>query len=424
MARGSFLKAYQTIDRCRVCGNRKLVPILSLGEQALTGVFPKSKEEPVASGPLELIRCEESSSSDCCGLVQLRQTYNKTKMFSDDYGYRSGLNRSMVEHLRERVAQILKFVTLRPGDLVLDIGSNDGTLLGFYPSDGIQLVGVDPTGLTFQGYYPPGVELIADFFRAELIQERTGTRKAKVITSIAMFYDLDCPLDFMAQIYSILADDGIWVFEQSYLPTLLQMNAYDTVCHEHLEYYRLKSILWMTRKTGFKIVSLERNSINGGSFCVTVAKKKSPYPEQTALVEQWLKEEEALKLSTSEPYDAFGCRVQDHRQRLGGMLTEIKTNGQKIVGYGASTKGNVVLQYCRLNQNDLPCIGEVNEKKFGRFTPGTQIPIVSEDQAKSLRPDVLMVLPWHFKPFFLRKEEAYLRSGGKILFPLPEPHLC
>lgn len=417
-------KAYLSIDRCRICGNRNLAAILSLGEQALTGVFPRSKEEPVVSGPLELVRCETSGSQERCGLVQLKQTYDKNRMFSDQYGYRSGLNRSMVEHLRERVSQILKLVTLHSGEIVLDIGSNDGTLLGFYPSDGIERVGVDPTGPTFKIHYPPGVQLIPDFFSQAAFQKRYGTQKAKVITSIAMFYDLDDPLDFMTQIHQTLADDGLWVFEQSYLPTLLAMNAYDTICHEHLEYYRLKPILWMTRQVGFKIVSLERNSINGGSFCVTVAKRAAPYPEKTDLIELWLKEEESEGLSTQEPYDAFRRRVEGHRKQLREILAQMKAKGQKVVGYGASTKGNVVLQYCQLDQRDLSCIGEVNEKKFGCFTPGTRIPIVSEAQAKSLKPGVLMVLPWHFKPFFLEKEQAFLRSGGKILFPLPEPHLC
>ena len=414
---------HQTIDSCRICGNRCLTPILSLGEQALTGIFPKSKDDLVISGPLDLVRCDETVTHGACGLVQLRQTYNKTQMFSGDYGYRSGLNPSMVEHLRHRVGRILELVPLQEGDLVLDIGSNDGTLLGFYPSN-VERVGIDPTGAFFQAYYPSPVVLIPHFFSERIFQERFSGRKAKVITSIAMFYDLDEPLHFMRQIYRILADDGVWVLEQSYLPTLLAVNSYDTICHEHLEYYRLKTILWMIQEVGFKVIDLERNDVNGGSFSVTLAKANALYQERKDLIGQWLHEEEGQGLSTSKPYDSFRSRVTEQRQRLQDLIHRMSSQGQRIIGYGASTKGNVILQYCQLSPQVLPCIGEVNEKKYGCYTPGTRIPIVSEREAKALKPNILLILPWHFKSFFLQKEKAYLASGGKLFFPLPEPTLC
>ena len=417
-------QSYTNIERCRICSNRRLSSVLSLGEQALTGIFPKTKEQKVVSGPLELVKCDESQQTDTCGLVQLMQSYDKHQMYGEDYGYRSGLNKSMVEHLRAKVRKIMNGMTLDAGDLIVDIGSNDSTLLQFYPEQGLLLVGIDPTGNAFKEYYPSHIQLIPDFFSAKILKEAFGNKKAKVVTSIAMFYDLDSPLDFMRQIFDILTDDGVWVFEQSYLPTMLKINAYDTICHEHLEYYRLKQIKWMAERVGFKIIDLELNSVNGGSFSVTVAKSNSPYRENQALVRQWLGEEEKEGLGTMGPYQDFRRRVMNHKIELLDFLQRLKSDHKKVFGYGASTKGNVILQYCSLTEKDIPCIGEINAKKFGCLTPQTHIPIVSEEEVKALRPDYLMVLPWHFKDYFLEREKDYLKSGGKLFFPLPFIHVA
>ena len=408
---------YKEIDRCRICGSKNLLPVLSLGDQSLTGVFPKTKDQRVTSGPLELIRCDESQGRDACGLVQLRHSYNKDEMYGSNYGYRSGLNRSMALHLQDMVRRILQLVALQPGDLVLDIGSNDATLLKAYPSAGPVLVGIDPTGAHFKKYYPEHVRLIPDFFSREIFQKNFGEKKAKVVTSIAMFYDLESPLDFMRQIRDILADDGVWVLEQSYLPMMMEMNAYDTICHEHLEYYSLKQIHWMTQRLGLKIVDMELNDANGGSFKVTIAKSDSPIPENSARIREAFQQEAAL--SGPGPYDAFKKRVFNCREELNGFVAKAKKEKKKILGYGASTKGNVILQFCGLTADDIPFIGEVNEEKFSCFTPGTLIPIISESQARSMRPDYLLVLPWHFRDFIVEKEAAYRASGGRLVFPLP-----
>ena len=209
------------ISTCRICNNRRLVSLLHLGEQSLTGVFPKSPREPVTSGPLELVKCD---GEDCCGLVQLRHSYDSVEMYGAGYGYRSSLNASMVGHLRAKVARLLAMAPLRPGDIVLDIGSNDGTLLSFYPP-ALTLVGMDPTAAKFREHYRPHIEAVADFFSAAAFRARFGGRKAKLITSIAMFYDLEEPMQFVAQIAEILGGDGIWHFEQSYLPAMLAANA-------------------------------------------------------------------------------------------------------------------------------------------------------------------------------------------------------
>ncbi len=410
---------YKVITKCRMCGNSNLAPILDLGTQALTGIFPRSREERITAGPLDLVKCHQDQEGESCGLVQLRHSYDLNELYGDNYGYRSSLNQSMVKHLHSKVREILKHVALLPGDLVIDIGSNDSTLLQAYPKQGIQLVGIDPTGKKFKEFYPDHIQLAPDFFSAETVQAAFGGKKAKVITAIAMFYDLEDPLDFMRQVHQVLADDGIWVFEQSYMPTMLSVNAYDTICHEHLEYYGLKQIKWLTNRTGFKIVDVQLNNVNGGSFSVTVAKTHAPYRDNLDQVQAILHEEKRLGLGTLQPYREFSQRVFRHREELRAFLKERRSDGRKIFGYGASTKGNVILQFCGITEQEIPYIAEVNTDKFGCYTPGTHIPIISEAEARAMKPDYFMVLPWHFKENIVQRESAYLASGGRLFFPLP-----
>jgi len=411
---------YKEIEKCRICGNSHLDSIIHLGNQFLTGVFPKTKEHNITSGPLELVKCREDRDGRFCGLVQLKQAYGSEDMYGLNYGYRSALNQSMVEHLHQKVKSILERVSLAPGDIIIDVGSNDSTLLQAYPPEEHVLVGIDPTGIKFKEYYPDHIQLIPDFFSAESFKRKFGDKKAKIITSIAMFYDLEAPLDFMSQIYNILADDGIWVFEQSYLPAMLKKNAYDTICHEHAEYYRLKQIKWMTDKVGLKIVDVEFNEVNGGSFSIVAAKRSSPFVEKTAFMEKILRKEDNMGFGTLKPYEEFKRSIFKHRDQLRQLIEKIKSDNQLVLGYGASTKGNVILQFCDFTEKDIPFIAEINEDKFGCVTPGTGIPIISEAEARALNPDYFLVLPWHFRDNILNRERKYLESGGKFLFPLPE----
>ena len=410
---------YREIKKCRICGNEYLTAVLNLGNLYLSGIFPKIKNAEITAGPLELVKCDAGDGSTSCGLLQLRHSYDPGEMYGNQYGYRSGLNQSMVTHLHRLVNKITSMIHLQHGELIIDIGSNDSTLLQGYPENKYKLVGIDPTGEKFKKFYPPSITLIPDFFTSSIVGKYFGSSKAKVITSIAMFYDLESPMDFMRQIYEVLADDGIWVFEQSYMPTMLEMNAYDTICHEHLEYYRLKDIKWMTDRIGFKIIDVELNSVNGGSISVTVAKSDSPYKEDTAAIERIVTEERNKGLDGLKPYQDFKQRVYRHRDQLTEFIRKIKSEKKTILGYGASTKGNIILQFCNITENDVPFIAEVNTDKFGSFTPGTFIPIVSEEEARAMKPDYFMVLPWHFKENIVTREENYLASGGHLFFPLP-----
>ena len=407
---------YHAINSCRICEARELDSVLHLGDQCFTGIFPKSPNEPLASTPVEIVKCAR------CGLVQLHHSFDPQMLYGPTYGYRSGLNKSMVEHLRAKAAHLQKLCPLKPGDTVLDIGSNDGTSLGFYPAETTR-IGIDPSAEKFRHYYQPGIQLVVDFFSAKVFQKKLGARKAKIVSSIAMFYDLESPLAFVEQIREVLAPDGVWHLEQSYLPLMIKANAYDTICHEHLEYYALKQIKWLTDKSGLKIIDVQTNDTNGGSFAVTVAHRDSAFAEATAAIGQFLREEKELGLDSGVIFEQFKQRVMRHREELPAMLREIKRSGKLVLGYGASTKGNVMLQFCNITPELLPAILEVNPDKFGCCTPGTKIPIISEVEGHARKPDYLMVLPWHFKANIMKREADYLKRGGKLLFPLPEIHV-
>lgn len=401
------------VKNCRICGNSNLVDVCDFGIQALTGVFPKSIDEKVSSGPLKLTKCH---GQDFCGLLQLKHSYDQGEMYGENYGYRSGLNKSMVNHLKAKVEKIEKFVDLSSGDIILDIGSNDSTLLQSYSSEKYNLIGIDPTGIKFKDYYPSHITLVPDFFNAKLFKEKFPQGKAKAITSISMFYDLESPIDFVNDIYEILDDEGVWVFEQSYMPFMLETKSFDTACHEHLEYYAFKQIKWMLDKVGMKVVDLEFNDINGGSFSIMAAKKESNYTECFSLIQDCEKKELELRLDDLDTYKAFNTNVVKAMNELKEKIAEIKNSGKTIYGLGASTKGNVLLQFCGLGPEDLGCIGEVNEEKFGLYTPGTEIPIIPEDELLEKNPDYLLVLPWHFSGFFKSSSKF---KDVKLLFPLP-----
>ena len=405
---------HQKISGCRLCSCDRLESIISLGDQAFTGIFPKSKAHLVPTGPLTLVKCTE------CHLVQLEHSFDLTELYGPTYGYRSGLNRSMVEHLTRKVEKIVTLYGLNSEDLVLDIGSNDCTTLKAYPKGNYSLVGMDPTGVKFRQFYPEHVTLIPDFFSAKKVGQWMQGKKAKVITSFAMFYDLESPLTFAKDVASILANDGVWVFEQSYLPAMLDLVSYDTICHEHLEYYSLYQIQWIAQRAGLKIIDIEFNDVNGGSVSITAAKLSSGYSECTARLEATLRSEKERGLQTLEPYRTFVQETERQRKDLLALVKSIRATGKTVFGYGASTKGNVLLQYCGLTEDDMPFIAEVNEEKFGAYTPGTRIPILSEKEARLRKPDYFLVLPWHFRSGILKRETEFLKSGGSFIFPLPK----
>lgn len=403
----------RSISNCRLCHSSHLVQVVDLGEQHLTGVFPLAGESDPPAGPLTLLWCAD------CTLVQLSTTFPQEQMYGANYGYRSGLNASMVRHLSRIAKDLEKWVRDRSSSLFLDIGSNDGTFLSHVSARGALRVGMDPTVSKFHDYYPDGVLAVPDFFSAEAYSQSVD-RPADVVTAISMFYDLPDPVSFVQQICSILSADGILFLEQSYLPSMLRTKSYDTICHEHIEYYSLQSIEEVLSRGGMRVLDVSFNRINGGSFALTACKENSNHRADETLLPWFRRQESHWALNTPEPFRNFERDVFSHRNDLKALITSLVDSGKVVMGLGASTKGNVLLQLCGLGPEEIACIGEVNEEKFGRETPGTRIPIVPDSEVRAADPDYLLVLPWHFREGIVSREDAYLGRGGKLIFPLPE----
>ena len=315
---------YKEINKCRVSESENLINILSLGDQKLTGVFPLTKDENELGGPVDLVWCPDS------GLLQMKQSHSLEVMYGDNYGYRSGLNNSMVDHLNKKINYLESFANPLKDDLVIDIGSNDATSLKAYNGE-FNKVGIDPTGKKFKDFYPPNINLIPDFFSSKIFKKQFGNKKAKIITSIAMFYDLEKPIDFAKDISECLTDDGIWHFEQSYMPAMLKANSYDTICHEHLEFYSLSVVKYILEKADLKLLDVQMNSINGGSFAVTASKKLSKYKPNDTIINWLLEEEINMKLNTIHPYKEFSERVYSHRLSLKKLINDLVKDGKKIL---------------------------------------------------------------------------------------------
>jgi len=407
---------FYKIESCRVCGNKNLITALDLGNQYLSGIFPKTVDLNMYRGPLKLVKCDEETGG--CGHVQLKHTFHLPTMYGDEYGYRSGLNGSMVQHLKQKHKKISEFVSFNDGDIVIDIAGNDGTFLGFF-SDKFRLTSIDPTSKKFSKYFSSHVDYIADFF-SEKVYKNKYDSYAKLVTSFSMFYDLEDPCQFAREVNSILdPEDGVWVLEQSYMPEMLRVNSFDTVCHEHLSYYGMRQLKYIMDQSGFKIIQFEFNDVNGGSISMMVANQNSKYAECTEQLNSLIQEELDLSLDTMKPWQEFEKRIEQCKEQFWNILDSFKTDGLKIAALGASTKGNVTLQTWGITPGDILVVGDVNPDKDGSFTPGTWIPITDEDSVLS-EYDVFVILPWHFKNFFVNNP----KFKNKILvFPLPIPEV-
>ena len=397
------------IKVCRSCKKSNLIKVYSLGKLSLTGIFPSKKNTKITRGELSLVICKY------CKLLQLEHNFDANEMYGDNYGYMSSLNKSMVSHLKLKALNLKNKYNLKSKDFILDIGSNDGTFLSFFNSK-FKLFGCDPTIKKFKNLYRKDINQLAVFFSSKHFKDK----KFNLITSISMFYDLPDPVDFAKQIHSILSNKGIWHIELSYMPMMIKNTSYDTICHEHLEYYSLKSLKHLLDAANLKIVNLSFNQINGGSIELDIAKKESSYTECKHLIDWVLQSERLNKYNEITKLKNFFRECQNHRILLKKLLVTLKKQNKKILGYGASTKGNVLLQYCKIDSKLLNCIFEVNKFKFNKFTPGTNIKIVSEKEAKLKKPDYLLVLPWHFKDHIIKREKEFLKKGGKLIFPLPD----
>jgi len=403
------------IIKCRSCNHSKLIFLFSLGRIPFSGIFPKKKQK-IDYGNLSLVLCKK------CKLVQLDRNFNPKKMYGLNYGYRTGLNSDMVAHMRNKANQLKKYLDKKRG-IILDIGSNDGTFLSFFNSIRFKLIGIDPTIKKFRKFYKKNIITISDFFTNKKFLQKSK-KKADLITSHSMLYDLQNPKEFVKNIYDSLGEHGIWHTEQSYLKSMIEKNSYDTICHEHLEYYSLKSLKYLFDEVGFKIIEIDFNNVNGGSVAITLAKKKSNvYKEKKQKILKILNIEKKYRLYNLSTYKNFYRTIKKHSKELQVFLSKLKDNNKLVLGYGASTKGNIILNFSKINSNLIPYIAEVNSFKFNKFAPGSNIKIISENDARKLKPDYFLVLPWHFKDFITKKEKNIYKNNSKkpkLIFPLPK----
>ncbi|MFZ2448244.1 MAG: class I SAM-dependent methyltransferase [Syntrophobacteraceae bacterium] len=405
---------------CRVCGSAALTPVIDLGEQYLQGSFVKAGKElpPQRKIPLSLVRCNPCLDEKACGLLQMEHSVPPEILYCS-YWYRSGTNQTMRQHLEGIVNEAVGLLN-KPAATVLDIGCNDGTLLGFYPPE-YRLYGVDPSDIAHSAV-SERITVIQDVFPSHELLSRMQHEKFDIVTSIAMFYDLEDPVDFTRNVKKVLSEDGIWIFEMSYMPSMLQMTSYDTICHEHLEYYSLTTIEYILKQSRLKVFNVELNGINGGSLrCYATHDDNFSYRTerfQKNIVEMH-KVEFDYELDTDKPYKNFQDKINVHRHELQTLLKTLKKEGWKIHIYGASTKGNTILQWCGIDNRIIDFAAERNPDKYGAFTLGTDIPIISERESRAMKPDYYLVLPWHFKSEFLERERETLAGGTKFIFPLP-----
>lgn len=419
----TIAESYTARTTCRICGSSSLKPVIDLGDQCIAGAFraPGASGMPEPKLPLQLVRCDPQKRPGACGLVQLRHTVPGSTLYSS-YWYRSGINRSMTENLHEIAAQAVAVVGgLRSGDMVIDIGCNDGTLLDGYQDrpPNLTLLGIDPSDVTRYAV-AKGYEVINDFFSRRVLTERFPNRKARVVTSIAMFYDLEQPGEFVAEIARCLDDDGIWVSEFSYMPTMLEKSSFDTICHEHLEYYSVAVIERLLGEAGLEIVRAELNDVNGGSIRIFVGHAGRRGREHAMALERLRAREAELELGTAEPYDEFARRALKVRDDLTTLLRTLRSDGATIHVYGASTKGNTILQFAGIDRSLIDYAADRNPDKWGSETIATHIPIISEEESRTLRPDYYLVLPWHFLDEFVEREAEFLACGGRFIVPLPD----
>jgi SAM-dependent methyltransferase len=414
---GNMSQRAQKIVQCRACGSTKLNEVLSLGTQYLSGVFPKSKEFDVPKYPLCLVRCS------CCTLVQLSISCPLQEMYGEGYGYRSSATSAMRGHLQQIANEAKTYFADASTPSVLDIGCNDGYLLEQFP--GWTQIGFDPAGVNIKKSKAAEFEYIVDFFSASSLR-KIFNQKVDLVTTISMFYDLEDPVGIANQINEVLSNNGIWILEVSYLGSVVKNLVYDSICHEHLVYYSLEALERIVNLAGFDIYHISLNDLNGGSLRLHMVKQnrtdRTRVPKATQELAAKIKSvENETGIRNGDCFQDFNTRLNAHRHEVQRFFDKYSSK-KKIIGYGASTKGNVMLQYCGITNVDLFMIGDVSTHKHGCFTPGTKIEIVAMEQAINERADFYFVLPWSFKKHILKKERANrtFLSRSSFVFPFPK----
>ena len=400
---------------CRNCKKKIFKKISHIGNQPISSLFLK-KKIPIKNFSLNLYQCLS------CKLVQLSKIPNLQDMYGPEYGYKTSVSNLMVRHLKAKIKYIKNYKILKKNKNILDIGSNDGTFLNFFSNKKkkYNLYGIDPSATAFLENYKKGINIIDDFFDKKSVEKNFLQKNIKfsLISSYAMFYDIEDPNAFCKYINKILDKNGIWTLEFSYFPLLLKNLTYDQICHEHCVYYTLDTFNKILSKNNLKVIDFNLNEINGGSIEVFCAKKSSKFKTYSKKIENLIQEEKKIN---QKDFDQFNLRIENSKKNLLLFLENCKKN--EIIGYGASTKGNVIINYCGITKKKIPYICDANQKKIGKFTPGSFIKIISKNKMRRLKPKFLLVFIWSFRSEVIKQEEKFIKNGGKLIFPLPIFHI-
>ena len=402
--------------KCKNCKSKKLIKVVKLGKQPISSVFYEKVKKNLPEYSLDLFECDK------CKLVQFSKLPPLKDMYGLTYGYNTSLSPLMIRHMKKKFNFLnLNYKKLLKGQ-ILDIGSNDGTFLNFLSSlKKVKLYGMDPSSKKFLRNYSKNIKVITDFFSKKKLVENLSIKEVKekfnIITSFAMFYDIEDPNSFCKDIYDLLNENGIWVVEFSYLPLLFKNLTYDQICHEHVTYYSLTTFMKILKNNNMKVVDLSFNEINGGSIEVICTKKNSKIKSKP-IVEKILNEEAKISKNI---FRLFQNRIDNVKKTLTEFLKHIPS--KEVMGYGASTKGNIVLNHLNLTSKNLSYICDANPFKFGRYTPGTNIKIISKTEMRKRNPKYLLVLIWSFRSEVIRQEINYIKKGGKLIFHLPILHI-
>jgi ubiquinone/menaquinone biosynthesis C-methylase UbiE len=407
--------------KCRNCKSKNLKKVIFLGKQVVSSIFPQNKKKNSKKYSLDLYECKK------CKLVQLGKSIPLGNMYGETYGYRSSLSKLMINHLYQKYLKLKKIIKLKKNSNILDIGSSDSTFLNFFSNEkkNYNCFGIDPSAKKYSNYYNNDVNLIVDYFSANAVDSRVGNiklknKKFKLISSFAMFYDINDPNKFCKDIYKLLEKNGLWILEMSYFPMLLSNLTYDQICHEHVTYYTLNVFKKIAEKNDLRVVDFSFNIINGGSIEIICVPKKSKIKSNIKKIKNQIKLENEI---SNKDYSKFNLRVDNIKKTTNLLLDNIKNAKKRIIGYGAATKGNIVLNHCKIGSDKISLICDENQEKFGRYTPGTNIKIISKKEMRKINPNYLLVLIWSFKSEVIRQEIKYIKKGGKLIFHLPFLHI-
>jgi len=396
--------------KCKNCKKNSLKKIVKIGKQPLSGFFYSNKKKNLKEYSLDLFKCSN------CGLVQLNNSANTKKMYGNHYGYKTSVSKMMVSHLEEKVKRLKKNKILKPMSNVLDIGSNDASFLKLIGKK-YNLYGIDPSADKYKREYK-GMKLITNFFSKKNILKYSKNKNLKfdLISSFAIFYDVEDPNSFCKDIENLLKDDGIWLCEFSYLPLMLKNLTFDQICHEHIMYYTLSVFEKILINSGLKVVDIKLNEINGGSIEVLVSKNNCKRIVNKKLIKKIKNDEKKIN---DKAFYNFSKRIK----KVKNDLVNFVNNNNPIIGYGASTKGNIVLNYSNLDSTKIHYICDANKHKIEKYTPGSNIKIISKEKMRMMNPKYLLVLIWSFRSEIIKQELKYINKGGNLIFHLPKFHI-